>query len=151
LASASRRVTAYLIDFTITFALFLALSNAFYPITLQFILNINLTFFFFLFWGYSTLLESLKGQTLGKKIMHIKVIQTDGKDPTNNQAAVRNLGKAFLLPFDLAFALNLKDRRFIRFFDKFAGTIVIDLEPKHPHHQKKKKTAKETAKDSSQS
>jgi uncharacterized RDD family membrane protein YckC len=144
LAEATERVAAFLIDFVITFTIFLALSNAFYPITFQFILNINLPFFLFLFWGYSTLLESLKGQTLGKQLMHIKVIRTDGKDPMSNQAAVRNIGKAFLLPFDLAVGLSLKDQRFIRFFDKLAGTIVIDLEPKHMLHQKRKKTKEKT-------
>jgi uncharacterized RDD family membrane protein YckC len=143
LASATKRTAAFLIDFAIAFPLFIALSNALYSITFQSILSINLTFFLFLFWGYSTLLESLKGQTLGKKILHIKVLQIDGKDATNNQVAVRNVGKAFFLPFDLAFALSLRDRRFIRFFDKFTGTIVIDLEPKHPHYQAEKE--KETS------
>jgi hypothetical protein len=39
---------------------------------------------------------------------------------------VRNLGKV-LLPFDVAFGYTLKDPRYIRYFDKFAGTTVIEL------------------------
>ena len=146
LAPTTERIVAFLIDFAITFTLFQALSNVFFPFTLQFTFNTNLAFFLFLFWGYLTLLESLKGQTLGKQVMHIKTIQLDGKDPTSNQAAVRNIGKAFLLPFDLLFALDLKDRRYIRYFDKIAETIVIDLEPKYAAQKDKEKQKKETKK-----
>jgi uncharacterized RDD family membrane protein YckC len=145
LAKGRKRAGAFLIDFFITFTLFLALSNVFYPITLQFIFNVNIAFFLVLFWGYSTLFESFKGQTLGKKLMHIKVVRTDGKDPTNDQAALRNFGKTFLLPFDLASGLKQKDKRFMRFFDKFTGTTVIDLEPKTPSSRSKKEVANETS------
>ena len=42
---------------------------------------------------------------------------------------IARAGKAFLLPFDLLIGLRLQDERFIRYFDKFAGTTVIDLKP----------------------
>jgi hypothetical protein len=31
------------------------------------------------------------------------------------------------LPFDIAFGLHLKDPTLIRYFERFAGTTVIDL------------------------
>jgi uncharacterized RDD family membrane protein YckC len=80
-----------------------------------------------LLWGYSTLLEGFNGQSLGKQIIGLKVVRTDGKKISYDQAAVRNFGKAFLLPFDVAVGLRLKNKRFIRYFDKFAGTTVVDL------------------------
>jgi uncharacterized RDD family membrane protein YckC len=59
----------------------------------------------------------------------LRVVRTDGKNLSYEYAAVRNFGKAFLLPFDLLFGLRIKDQRFIRYFDKFAGTTVVDLKP----------------------
>jgi uncharacterized RDD family membrane protein YckC len=77
-------------------------------------------------WVYSTLLEGFNGQSIGKSLFGLKVVQTDGRKLSYDHAAVRNFGKV-LLPFDLFFGWMLNDRRFIRYFDKFAGTTVIDL------------------------
>lgn len=130
LASWEKRVVAFLIDLAIALVLFLALPNFAYPITLEFIfLNVNIIIFLVLFWVYLTLLEGFGGQTLGKLLTRIKVVRITGENIFYDQAAVRNFGKVFLLPFDLIFGLRLKDKRFIRFFDKFAGTTVIDFEP----------------------
>ena len=57
----------------------------------------------------------------------MKVVRTDGKKLSYDHAAVRNFGKAFLLPFDLIVGLRMKNEKFIRYFDKFAGTTVIDI------------------------
>jgi uncharacterized RDD family membrane protein YckC len=78
-------------------------------------------------WGYSTLLEGFAGQTSGKRVVGLKVVRIDGKRLFYDHAAVRNFGKAFLLPFDLLIGLRLEDKRFVRYFDKFTGTTVIDL------------------------
>ena len=80
-----------------------------------------------LLWVYSTLLEGFNGQSLGKRVIGLKVVRTDGKKMSYDHAAVRNFGKAFLLPFDLIFGLQRKNEKFMRYFDKFAGTTVIDL------------------------
>lgn len=77
--------------------------------------------------GYSTLLEGFNGQSLGKRVMGLKVVKTDGKNLSYDHAAVRNFGKAFLLPFDLIVGWRLKNQIFLRYFDKFAGTTVITL------------------------
>jgi uncharacterized RDD family membrane protein YckC/DNA-binding transcriptional ArsR family regulator len=127
LANGKERVAALLIDFLITFTLFLAFSNAFFPTTFRYTLDLNYTFYLVLFWGYSTLFERFRGQTLGKKLIRIKVVSIDGKDPSSDQAAIRNFGKTFLLPFDLISGLRQKDKRYMRYFDKFTKTTVIDL------------------------
>ena len=128
LSSWQWRVGAYLIDFSIAFILFLALPYLFYQFSFeQLLLRGYLIFSLILFWVYSTLLEGFSGQTIGKLVMHIKVVQIDGENISYDQAAVRSFGKVFLLPIDLAIGWRLKDKRYLRYFDKFTGTTVIDL------------------------
>lgn len=133
-ASLKKRTYAFLIDFAIAFALFIALPfslSSLVPGSL-FFLDINFILFLLLFWAYLTLLEGFAGQSLGKRIVGLKVVRTDGKKLFYDHAAVRNFGKVFLLPFDLIVGLRLKDKRYIRYFDKFSGTTVIDLRPSFP-------------------
>jgi len=132
LATFKRRVLAFLIDFFMILAItiIITLPNTLSLFTAPgaFRLDINIIVFLTaLLWGYSTLLEGFAGQTLGKRIVGLKVVRIDGKRLFYDHAAVRNFGKAFLLPFDLLIGLRLKDKRFVRYFDKFAGTTVIDL------------------------
>jgi uncharacterized RDD family membrane protein YckC/DNA-binding HxlR family transcriptional regulator len=128
LASFEKRVEAFLIDFGIAIVLFLALPNIFYPLAIERILmSVNIIIFLVLFWVYLTLLEGFAGQTLGKRIVRLQTVRIDGKKLFYDHAAVRDFGKVFLLPFDLAIGLRLKDKRYIRYFDKFAGTTVVDL------------------------
>jgi len=123
-----KRVLAFLIDFGIALVLFIALPNIFYPLTFEnVLLSTNIVFFLILFWIYLTLLEGFAGQSLGKRIIGLKTIRVDGKNLFYDHAAVRNFGKVFLLPIDVLIGLRLKDKRFVRYFDKFAGTTVVDV------------------------
>jgi uncharacterized RDD family membrane protein YckC len=130
LAGSGRRALAFLFDlgviFTITFAITLVTElNSL--VSGEYFSDINLLLFLVLLWVYSTLLEGFAGQTLGKTVFNIKVVSVSGKKLYYDNAAVRNFGKCYLLPIDLLVGLRLKDERFIRFFDKFAGTTVIKL------------------------
>lgn len=133
LATFRRRALAFLMDFFLCLAItiLITLPNALSLLQVvgAFGFDINTIVFLTLalLWGYSTLLEGFAGQSLGKRIMRLKVVRIDGKRLSYDHAAVRNFGKAFLLPFDLLIGLRLKEERFIRYFDKFAGTTVIDL------------------------
>jgi uncharacterized RDD family membrane protein YckC/DNA-binding HxlR family transcriptional regulator len=132
-ATFKKRVFAFLIDFALVFAItiLITLPSAITLLTTGNIFRPEVTTIVFvtlsLLWGYSTLLEGFAGQSLGKRIIGLKVVRIDGKRLFYDHAAVRNFGKAFLLPFDLLIGLRLKDGRFIRYFDKFAGTTVIYL------------------------
>jgi uncharacterized RDD family membrane protein YckC/DNA-binding transcriptional ArsR family regulator len=133
-ATLKKRVFAFLIDFAIAFAIFLALPNIFSLLTKgpASILGLNVILFsFVLFWIYFTLLEGFAGQSLGKRVIGLMVVRVDGKRLFYDHAAVRNFSKGFLLllPFDLLIGLRLKDPKFVRYFDKFAGTTVKDLRP----------------------
>ena len=124
LASFSRRVSAFLIDFLVllgttailTFPHLLSvfaenlftgdLNAILFTGDLNAILFITLC----LLWVYSALLEGFIGQSIGKRILGLKVIRTDGKTLNYEQTAVRNFGKAFLLPFDLLAAITVTGR-----------------------------------------
>jgi uncharacterized RDD family membrane protein YckC len=50
--------------------------------------------------GYYAVLESATGQTLGKRILGVKVIQPDGENPSPGKSAGRNLLRVIdILPF----------------------------------------------------
>jgi len=132
LSSVRKRAWAFVIDFFLAFAIFFALPLATAPGQWQpnvFFSDVTRNLLFLiLLWMYFTLLEGFAGQSIGKLIVGIKVVRIDGKKPFYDHVAVRNFGKVFLLPVDLLVGyLKLKDDRFIRYFDKFAGTTVIDL------------------------
>jgi uncharacterized RDD family membrane protein YckC len=134
LASFRKRVSAFLIDFAIILAI--TMTIIFLPQVLSLspatFLNGGISAVLFttigLLWLYSTLLEGFNGQSIGKRMMGLKVVRTDGKKMSYDHAAIRNFGKILpLLPFDLLFGRLLKNATFMRYFDKFAGTAVIDL------------------------
>lgn len=133
LASFRTRAFAFLIDYALILAITAAIT--FVPQLLspagQFLGSGISTLLFItigLLWLYSTLLEGFNGQSIGKRIIGLKVVRTDGKKMSYDHAAVRNFGKVLpLLPFDLLIGWRIKNSAFMRYFDKFAGTTVIDL------------------------
>ncbi len=139
LASFKKRALAFLIDFALILAITMAI--IFLPQVLSFsvanFLGGGASAVIFitvgLLWLYSTLLEGFNGQSLGKRAMGLKVVRTDGKKMSYDHAAVRNFGKVLpLLPFDLFVGWRIKNCNFMRYFDKFAGTTVIDLRSTFP-------------------
>ncbi len=133
LASFTKRLSAYLIDFALILAITLAITilPQIFVYSTEMLTDSISTILFVtigLLWLYSTLLEGFNGQSLGKRIIGLKVVRTDGKKMSYDHAAVRNFGKLLpLLPFDVAIGLRIKNEMFKRYFDKFAGTTVIDL------------------------
>jgi uncharacterized RDD family membrane protein YckC/DNA-binding HxlR family transcriptional regulator len=131
LASFKRRALAFIVDFAIILAITLAITLIPQVFSMSITSNVISSVLFVtigLLWLYSTLLEGFNGQSLGKRMLGLKVIRTDGKRMTYDRAAVRNFGKVLpLLPFDLFFGWETKNAAFMRYFDKFVGTTVIDL------------------------
>ncbi len=135
LASFKKRLFAFLIDFALIFAITMVITvlpqlisppigGIFWGGEFSTVMFITIG----LLWLYSTLLEGFNGQSLGKRIIGLKVVRTDGKKMSYDHAAVRNFGKVLpLLPFDLLFGWRIKNDAFMRYFDKFAGTTVINL------------------------
>jgi uncharacterized RDD family membrane protein YckC len=135
LATFQRRFFAYIVDLALIslITVVIMFPQSLYILTTN-LLSPELSAVLFitigLFWVYSTLLEGFNGQTLGKRLLGLKAVKTDGKNLSYDHAAIRNFGKAFLIPFDIIIGLQLKNPEFIRYFDKFAGTTVINLRSK---------------------
>ena len=128
IAKFSKRTMAFLFDIGVAFTITVAATLVAELLVLfsgQFLLHQNIFLFLALLWVYSTLLEGFAGQTVGKSMLGIKVVSVSEKKITYDAAAVRNFGKCFLLPIDLLLGLRLKDKRFIKFFDKYTRTTVI--------------------------
>jgi uncharacterized RDD family membrane protein YckC len=132
-AAVQYRAGAFLVDFALMLAITLAITYFPYifPYTSTEFFGESSTVLFItigLLWVYSTLLEGFNGQSLGKRVFGVKVVRTDGRKMSYDHAAVRNFGKLLpILPFDLLLGWRLKNHMFLRYFDKFAGTTVIDL------------------------
>lgn len=132
LASFKKRTYAFLIDFAIILAITMTLIVAPQALSSSGITGGEISAAIYgtigLLWLYSTLLEGFNSQSLGKRIIGLKVVRTDSKKMSYEHAAIRNFGKILpLLPFDLLFGWRIKNPAFLRYFDKFAGTTVIDL------------------------
>lgn len=83
--------------------------------------------------AYSALLEGFwNGQTIGKRLFHLRVIDQDGLPLRIEQAWVRNLMRVFdALPFAYLFGgLSLLSSPLMqRFGDRVAGTLVVRQTP----------------------
>jgi uncharacterized RDD family membrane protein YckC len=80
-------------------------------------------------WVYWTACEvALRGQTLGKRALHIRVVRADGSPVTFFESAVRNLCRAVdFLPgfYAVGVVCMLFTERHLRLGDLLAGTVLI--------------------------
>ena len=90
-------------------------------------------FHFLMYWGYFTLFEAFwNGQTPGKKLFRIRVIQDSGRQITFFESLIRNLIRivdllpSFYLVGIIAMACN---RQHKRLGDLAAGTLVVHERP----------------------
>jgi uncharacterized RDD family membrane protein YckC len=86
---------------------------------------------------YWTLCEGLGGQSLGKRVMGLRVVDLGGGEAGISRALVESLGKAFLLPLDLVIGLIIPEgvERRQRLFNYLSSTIVIRIRERAPPHQ----------------
>jgi uncharacterized RDD family membrane protein YckC len=92
---------------------------------------------FLLHWGYFTLFEGLwNGQTPGKRVAKIRVIQQSGRAITIFESLARNLVRAidFLPAFYVVGSISIfVTHRNQRLGDLVAGTLVVHEEQTHDH------------------
>ena len=79
---------------------------------------------YFLYW---MVMEGIYGQSIGKMILKLKIIQVNGKRINMPQAIVESLGKAFLLPLDCLIGWILYSDKKQRLFNHISETIVIKI------------------------
>ena len=87
--------------------------------------------FFFLYW---TIFESYKGQSIGKMVMNIRVVNRDGTRIHWGTAAIESLGKAFIpvLALDCLIGWLAMPQTKLRVFNRISNTIVIKTDYREP-------------------
>jgi uncharacterized RDD family membrane protein YckC len=78
-------------------------------------------------------MEGYQGQSIGKMIMNLKVVNRDGTKINYATAALESLGKAFLLPLDCLIGWLAMPGTKLRVFNRISNTIVIKSDYKEPH------------------
>ena len=95
--------------------------------------GLYLTASFLLLWGYPIFLEARYGQTLGKRVLGLRVVAGDGAPVGWTAAIVRNLLRTVdMLPFGYATGLisSLVDAHGRRLGDLVADTLVVHVPPR---------------------
>jgi uncharacterized RDD family membrane protein YckC len=137
LASWTDRFIAWLIDFVI---ISIALGVIFAAVSFPFWFDTDMqgaykslepfhyiitSLVFFVYWTY---FESTTGQSIGKKILHIKTTDLiSGQTANPKAAAIETFGKAFLLPLDLILGWIFTNDKRQRIFNRASDTILIKL------------------------
>lgn len=137
------RFIAWLIDFIIVSIglgiLFAVISLPFWIVFLQWFESSNMNMAFrnvgpfnyiissLVFMAYWTYFESTSGQSIGKKLLHLKTTTFDGINIDAKTAAIESFGKAFLLPLDVILGWIFTNNKRQRIFNRASNTIVIKL------------------------
>lgn len=74
---------------------------------------------------YWTALEGYRGQSIGKMVMNIAVVDSKGDTIGYEKAAVECFGKAFLLPIDCLIGRMAWPASCQRLFNGVSGTLVV--------------------------
>ena len=131
LAGPFRRLPAYLLDFFVSGAIFLAL-----VIVISLTVSLASPYLamagmvllgFVIRWFYGALFETfMNGQTPGKYVLGLRVLTDSGQPINGMQATLRNLLRAAdtLLPL-LGLLVTAMNRKYQRLGDLVAGTIVV--------------------------
>lgn len=90
---------------------------------------ITLAFAVLLWISYFVGLLAAGGQTVGKRIMGLRVVRTDGSRLTGRRSFRRFVGYALALPLFWGYLIVLLDNRRQAFQDHFADTFVIYFMP----------------------
>ena len=80
-----------------------------------------------LFLIYWIVLEYKTGQSIGKKIFHLKIVNMDGNPASILGVVISSFGKSFLLPIDFILGLIFTNEKRQRIFNKIGDTIVVKI------------------------
>ena len=87
------------------------------------------------FLAYWTVMEGYRGQSIGKMVMNLKVVNREGTKINYPTAALESLGKSFppILFFDCLIGWLAMPGTKLRVFNRISNTIVIKADYKEPH------------------
>ena len=83
--------------------------------------------FFVVFFAYWTVLEYSTGQSVGKIMLKLKVLDIDGGRPSFKGVLLSSFGKAVVWPVDAVLGLILTNEKRQRIFNKLGDTIVVKI------------------------
>ncbi len=128
------RFLAWLVDFiivsmistSIIFASFGTLDyefmdNGFWAESMQYIPT---SILFFVYW---VVLEYKTGQTIGKKILNLKIINISGDRASLKGIIISSFGKSFLLPIDVVLGWLMTNKNRQRIFNKLGDTLIVKI------------------------
>ena len=128
------RFLAWLIDFVIistisTTIIFLSFGTIYYEMEegglwAENTQYIPASILFFVYW---TILEYKTGQTIGKKILNLRVVNLKGGNPSLQGILLSSFGKSFLLPLDVIIGWILTNEKRQRVFNKLGDTVVAKI------------------------
>jgi len=142
----STRFWAWLIDIVLVILFLNIIRGIFEPFwTLPFLWDISHWEFFerwfemFLIFIYWTSMEGFRGQSIGKMVMNLRVVNRDGSRISYTTAAIESLSKAFLPgPFIIVFLLDCligwlaMPGTKLRVFNRISNTLVIKTDYREP-------------------
>ncbi|MBQ9026932.1 MAG: RDD family protein [Methanobrevibacter sp.] len=126
----TRRAIAYVIDFFVVSAFMWIVSYL-----LSIFVNPYSSFTVYMYFPYVVpvlilvyfiVLEKVKGATVGKALMYLRVISRNGYPISWPQAIVRNLTKIYWFPIIFDWAIGKIFRREDRLFDLFTKPSVVN-------------------------
>jgi len=80
------------------------------------------------FFAYWLILESTSGQSIGKKVLGIKITNLRGQKASVKSIAISSFGKAFLLPIDLIIGWIFTNKKRQRIFNRLGDTIIVKVQ-----------------------
>ena len=134
LAKWKDRFLAWLIDFIIisiisTSIIFASFGTIDYEFEDTFwgenIMYLPTSIMFFVYW---TVLEFKTGQSIGKKILNLRVTSIDGQKPSLKGILISSFGKSFLLPVDVILGWFLTNEKRQRVFNKLGDTLIVKIQ-----------------------
>lgn len=130
------RAAAWAVDFAVRLAVVWVFSILF-AVLGEAGIGLYLIALFAVFWLYPVLFEVLRdGQTIGKKALGLRVVNSNGTPVTWIASIVRNLMRTVdMMPllYGFGFVAGLIDPRGRRLGDMVAGTLVIHVEKSQRH------------------
>jgi len=79
------------------------------------------------FMAYWTYFECTSGQSIGKRVMHLRTTDLNGNTSDIRAAAIESFGKAFLLPLDVLLGWIFTNDKRQRIFNRISDSIVIKV------------------------
>ena len=82
-----------------------------------------------MFFSYCIILEYKTGQTIGKKMFNLKIVNNLGERPSLVGVIISSFGKSmpYLLPVDMVLGLILTNEKRQRIFNKLGDTLIIKI------------------------